>query len=158
MAVSGGLLGVIGAIYQEFLQNSFLLSFVAAPIIEESMKPAGVYILLARWPHLLTSRVYTACLSALGGLSFAVIENLIYINLYFPEHTEDSVLFRFTVCLAVHVVASFIYGFGINQRLKASINGEIPFLQGSKRYFFTAMIFHSLYNIGITIYEITCTG
>ncbi len=111
------------------------------------MKPVGVYILLAKAPHLLRSRLYTAFLSALGGLSFAVIENLVYLNIYFPEHTQSMVVARFALALPMHMLGSFIVGFGINQRLAASVKGEVPLLSGNWKFFITAMVIHGLYNI-----------
>ena len=147
IAAGGGVLGVLGAIIQEWSQGSLLVAFVAAPMIEEVMKPCGVYLLLVRWPEVLISRLYTALLAAVGGLSFAVVENIIYLQFYFPEHTQTLVAFRYSACLAVHVVCSFILGFGINQKLLASIRGEIPFLKGNKKFFFIPMVIHSLFNI-----------
>lgn len=147
IAAGGGFLGVPGAIIQEWSQGSLLVAFVAAPMIEEVMKPCGVYLLLARWPEALTGRLYTALLAAVGGLSFALIENIIYLQFYFPEHTQTLVVFRYSACLTMHMVCSFILGFGINQKLLASVRGEIPLLQGNKKFFFIPMIIHSLFNI-----------
>ena len=147
IAAGGGVLGVLGAIIQEWSQGSLLVAFVAAPMIEEVMKPCGVYLLLVRWPEVLISRLYTALLAAVGGLSFAVVENIIYLQFYFPEHTQTLVVFRYSACLAVHVVCSFILGFGINQKLLASVRGEVPLLKGNKKFFFIPMIIHSLFNI-----------
>jgi RsiW-degrading membrane proteinase PrsW (M82 family) len=153
MAAGGGVLGILGAAIQEWSYASLLVAFVAAPVIEEVMKPSGVYLLLVRWPRVLTSRIYTALLAAVGGLSFAVIENIIYLQFYFPEHTQTLVVFRYSACLAMHMVCSFILGFGINQRLLASIRGEIPFLKGNKKFFFIPMIIHSLFNITAVLVE-----
>ena len=111
------------------------------------MKPCGVYLLLVRWPRVLTSRLYTTFLAAVGGLSFALVQNIIYLQFYFPEHTQTLVLFRYSAGLALHVIASFILGFGINQKLLASVRGEIPLLKGNKKFFFIPMIMHSLFNI-----------
>lgn len=153
MAALGGVLGVLGAIIQELSQGSLLVAFVAGPMIEEAMKPCGVYLLLVRWPQVLTSRIYTAFLAALGGLSFAVVENIIYLQLYFPEHTQTLVVFRYSACLAMHIVCSFILGFGINQKLLASVRGEFSLLKGNKKFFFTPMIIHSLFNIMAVLVE-----
>ncbi len=147
IAAGGGFLGVLGAIIQEWSQGSLLVAFVAAPMIEEVMKPCGVYLLLAWWPEALTGRLYTALLAAVGGLSFALIENIIYLQFYFPEHTQTLVVFRYSACLTMHMICSFILGFGINQKLLASVRGEIPLLQGNKKFFFIPMIIHSLFNI-----------
>ena len=111
------------------------------------MKPSGVFLLLGKWPQALFSRRYTAFLSALGGLAFATIENLVYLNIYFPEHSQSLVLWRWFVTLPLHVSLSFIVGFGINQRLVASVKGQIPFLQGNRVFFAIPIVLHGMYNL-----------
>ncbi len=152
IALAGGLFGIIGAIYTEALHGSLLVAFVGAPIIEEAVKPSGVYFLLFKWPTVLRSRVYTAFLSGLGGVSFALIEDLMYLHVYFPTHSPQLAVWRYTVCVALHGTASFIAGFGINKKLVAAVRGDIRFLAFDKRYFIAAMALHSLYNILITIF------
>ncbi len=153
IAAGGGVLGILGAIIQELSQGSLLVAFVAAPMIEEVMKPSGVYLLLVRWPKVLTSRIYTALLAAVGGLVFGIVENIIYLQFYFPQHTQTLVVFRYSACLTLHVVCSFILGFGINQKLLASVRGEMPFLKGNKKFFFVPMIIHGLFNIMAVLVE-----
>ena len=131
------------------------MAFVAAPIVEEALKPSGVYLLLGKWPHLLRNRLYTAYLAALGGISFAIVENIIYLAVYSPEHSGAFVLYRFTAPLAVHTLASFIVGFGINQRLLASVRGEVPFLSGNWKFFVAAIALHALYNIAATVAQVS---
>ncbi len=152
IALAGGLFGIIGAIYTEALHGSLLVAFVAAPIIEEAVKPSGVYFILFKWPAVLRSRVYTAFLSGLGGVAFAFIEDLVYLHVYFPTHSPQLALWRYTVCVALHGTASFIAGFGINKKLVAAVRGDIRFLAFDKRYFIAAMVIHSLYNILITVF------
>ena len=107
------------------------------------------------WPHLLRNRLYTACLAALGGISFAIVENIMYLGVYYPDHSGALVLYRFTVALAVHAVASFIVGFGINQRLLASVRGEVPFLSGNWKFFIAGMALHALYNIAAVVVQVS---
>ncbi len=116
------------------------------------MKPTGVYLLLIWRPEILASRLHTAFLAALGGLSFAVVENILYLQFYFPEHTQALVLFRYTAGLSLHVVCSFIFGFGINQKLLASVRGEARFLEGNRNFFLIPMVIHSLFNITVTLF------
>jgi len=118
-------------------------------MIEESLKPCGVYLLLAKWPQALPNRLYTALLAALAGCAFGLVENVIYLKLYFPEHSHEMVLVRFTGSLTLHIVASFVFGLGINQKLMAAIKGEIPIFSTNKRFFITAMALHSAYNISV---------
>ena len=82
-----------------------------------------------------------------------MIENIIYLQFYFPEHTQTLVVFRYSACLSLHMVCSFIVGFGINQKLLASVRGEIPFLKGNKKFFIIPMIMHSLFNIMVVLFE-----
>lgn len=155
LVMIGGLVGIVGAIIEETKAFPLFAPFVAAPIIEEALKPAGVYLLLGRFQNLLRNQLYTAYLSALAGLSFAVVENIVYLYIYFPDHTSSLVIYRFTVNVFVHSLASFIFGFGINQKLVASIKGEIPFLTGSKKFFIAAILLHAFYNIGAFIAQIS---
>jgi RsiW-degrading membrane proteinase PrsW (M82 family) len=150
--VLGGLVGLVGAAFEEALHGVLLGPFVAAPIIEESLKPSGVYLLLAKWPQALPGRFYTALLSALAGLVFGLVENTIYLSIYFPEHSHELVVIRYTGGLALHTLASFIFGFGINQKLIAAAKGEIPMFAANKRFFITAMALHSAYNVAVTVF------
>ena len=80
-------------------------------------------------------------------MGFAIIENIIYTEVYFPEHSQEMVLFRYTAGLLIHAGCSFIVGFGINQKIIAAVKGEIPFLSANKRFFIIPMVLHSVYNI-----------
>jgi RsiW-degrading membrane proteinase PrsW (M82 family) len=153
LALCGGIFGILGAAFNEALHGSLLLAFVGAPVFEEILKPSGVYFLLAKYPRVVRNRLYTAFLSALGGAAFATIENIIYLNIYFPHPTPEMVIWRYAVCTGLHTVCSFIFGFGINQRLLASVFGETKFLGYGKRFFLTAIVLHSLYNIAAVVFE-----
>jgi hypothetical protein len=145
LAVVGGVLGIIGAIFQELQAGAFAV--FAAPIIEEALKPAGIYILLVRWPQALRGQLHTAALTALSGLCFAIIEAFVYVTLYFPEGDSDFVLFRFTVPLSMHVVASFIVGLGLSRAVIdwASKGGRFP--KRTRNFLLAGMALHMVYNI-----------
>lgn len=132
---------------QEVLHGWFFGPFIAGPIIEEALKPCGVYLLLAKYPQALNGRLYTAFLSALGGLAFGIVENIVYLEIYFPEHTRETMLFRYTAGLLLHTSCSFIVGLGINQKLVAMTKGDIPFLSTNKRFFIIPMALHSAFNL-----------
>ena len=153
IAIVGGSVGLVGAFIQETLHGSFFGPFVAGPMIEEALKPSGVYFLLAKWPRVLYNRLDTAFLAALGGLTFGILENFVYLNIYFPSHSPELVLFRYTAGLVLHALCSFIVGFGINQRLVDSVKGHIPFLSVNKRFFIIPMVIHGLYNLSFLFYE-----
>ncbi|NQT74246.1 MAG: PrsW family intramembrane metalloprotease [Chloroflexi bacterium] len=150
VAMLGGLFGILAAGHENSGYGLYVAAFVVAPIVEESVKPCGVYWLLGRRPFALPSQQYTVFLTALAGLTFGIIESLVYVGIYYREYDEldhTFVIWRFTVCLLVHTTCSFIVGWGINEKLVAWVRGEDPFLQGNRKFFFTAMAIHSCYNI-----------
>jgi RsiW-degrading membrane proteinase PrsW (M82 family) len=154
LALVGGCFGILGAAYAEFFHGSILPAYIGAPIIEEALKPSGIYLILARWPRALRNQLYTSFLAALGGICFAVIENLVYLNIYIDNPAYQLIFWRYTAGIGVHALCSFIFGWGINQKLMASIKGETKFLSFGKRFFFSAMALHSLYNIAVTVLQL----
>jgi len=108
--------------------------------------------LLAKWPQALPNRYYTAFLAALTGLAFGLVENQIYLRVYVPDHSHEMALIRYTACLPLHVIASFIFGLGINQKLVSAVKGEIPLFSANKRFFITAMSLHAAFNIVVVIF------
>lgn len=152
LASAGSMVGLPGAFFQEVFKGGILVPFVGGPMIEEAMKPCGVYILLAKWPQALSSRIYTAALSGLAGLVFGILENILYFEVYIPDASRELVIWRYTAGLALHTTTSFIVGFGINQKLVAAMKGEIPFLSANKRFFIAAMAIHSAYNVAAFVF------
>ncbi|MFC1925490.1 PrsW family glutamic-type intramembrane protease [Chloroflexota bacterium] len=146
IALFGGVFAVIGAIFEEALHYSFFGPFIVAPIVEEALKPSGVYLLLAKWPYVLRSRIYTAYLAALGGLVFAAIENALYLWVYIEDPDTTTIMVRWIAGPILHMGCSFIVGFGINEKLLASVKGEVPLLSGNKKFFIIPMVIHGLYN------------
>jgi RsiW-degrading membrane proteinase PrsW (M82 family) len=152
LALVGGVLGIFGAVVNEVQAGG--LVFLAAGIIEEALKPTGLYVLLLKWPHILYDRYYTAALTALSGLVFAVIEAAMYILVYFPDAGPDFVLYRLTAPLAMHTGASFIFGLGIKRQLVDWANGLTPFPPDSKRYMLSAMALHAGFNLTVVVLEV----
>lgn len=151
LAVVGGVLGILGAVVQEVSAGGFLLlPFLGAPIIEELLKPAGVYILLVRWPRLLRGKLHTAFLAALAGLSFGVIEALVYVNVYVSDPPDWFVTYRFTLPLLLHLTASFIAGLGINQGLLAWVRGGSSLPRATRNFYIAAIALHAAFNIVAT--------
>jgi RsiW-degrading membrane proteinase PrsW (M82 family) len=146
--------GIPGVVFQE-LQVFGLGAFVAAPVIEEAMKPAGIYILMLRWPQALLGRGHTAMLAAIAGLTFGLIESYIYVEFYFPELGSDYVLFRFTVPVLMHVVASSIVGYGLNRSLIDWAAGRAPFPKETRSFYFAAVALHAVYNLVAVILAVT---
>jgi len=126
IAMAGGIFGILAAAAGNSGYGWYIGAFMAAPIVEEAVKPCGVYWLYGRRPQALSGRMYTACLAAVAGLVFGIVESFMYVGIYYleyNEHDQTMVIWRFTVCLLLHTVCSFIVGFGINDKLVAWVRG-----------------------------------
>lgn len=149
-ALVGGLFGIVAAVAQE-VQGGGLFVFLAAGVMEEAAKPAGIYILLLKWPHVLRGRIYRAVLTAISGLVFALVEAAVYIFVYVPDGSDDFVTYRLTVPLAMHTVASFIFGLGIRRELIDWANGVARFPRDSLRFMTAAMTLHGGFNLVVVV-------
>jgi RsiW-degrading membrane proteinase PrsW (M82 family) len=153
VALIGGFFGVFGAIVQESRNPGLLLVLVlGAPIIEEALKPSGVYLLRARWPRLVLGRLHSAVLAAIGGLTFGVIEALVYVYVYTDDPPDWFVTYRFTLPLLLHTTCSFLVGLGITRQLIvwAQEGGPVP--KDSRAFYLTAVGIHALYNtVGVVL-------
>jgi RsiW-degrading membrane proteinase PrsW (M82 family) len=148
MAIIGGVLGIIGAIFQE-MQTTWaflLLPFLGAPIIEEALKPSGLYLTLLWWPRALNSQLFTAVLCAISGFVFGVIESLVYVTVYVEDPSDGFILYRFTVTLALHTIASYVVGLGINRRLLDWAAGRSKLEKSSRNYYIAGVAIHAIYN------------
>ena len=127
-----------------------VLTEVAVPAIEEVLKPCGVYYLLERRPHYLLSRLHVALLSMMGGIVFAAVENVIYLCVYIREPVLGLIVWRWTVCLAMHAVCSFILGLGLGRLLPAMRRGEPFELENCFGWVIAAIAVHAAYNTIVT--------
>ena len=110
----GSLLAVPGVFFGTLTGGGWFLGpVVAGPLIEEALKPMGLIILLTRHSALKLSASMGVLLGAFSGLVFAAIENLIYLKIYIPDHDSRLVVWRWTVCVGVHVACSAIVGYGL---------------------------------------------
>jgi RsiW-degrading membrane proteinase PrsW (M82 family) len=155
MALLGGALGIVGALLQElFAGGGYLGPFIAAPIIEEALKPAGIYILLILWPQALFGRFHTATLTAMSGLCFGLIESYVYVTLYYPEGDASYVLYRFTVPVMMHTVASCLVGFGLSRTIVDWANGRSPFPKVTRNFYIAGVLLHAIFNVTVVVLDL----
>lgn len=147
MALLGAPLGALASVQQELLHGGgVLLVFAGAPIIEEALKPTGIYLVLLWWPRVLTGRLHTAALTALAGLAFGLLESLLYIYVYQQDGGRDFIAYRLTVTPLMHATASFLVGLGLSRALVdwAAGRGGLP---RPALYFYVAGVaLHAVYN------------
>lgn len=150
LAVIGGVLGIGGAFFEELrVGGGIFVAFLAAPVIEEALKPTGIYIALIRWPHMIRGQVYTAALTALAGLTFGIIESIVYVTVYASGPPDWFVTYRFTVTLAVHAAASFLVGLGLNRGVIDWARGQAPLPKVSRNFYIAGVALHAVYNTAV---------
>jgi len=156
LALIGGALGIAGAFVQELQSFGFgiLLAIAGAPIIEEALKPAGVYLLLVRWPRALRGQLHTALLAALAGVVFGLIESLAYVKLYFPDAGSSFVLYRFTVPVTMHALSSFIVGLGLDRGVIDWAAGRAPLPKQTRDFFIAGAGLHAAYNLSVVVLSV----
>jgi RsiW-degrading membrane proteinase PrsW (M82 family) len=134
--------------------SGLLMLTVIGPVTEEIMKIAAALWVVERRPYLFKSIPQILLCAVAGGLAFAFIENLMYLNVYIPHHTPKLELWRWTVCVGLHSGCSFVAGVGL-ARIWDNAVRELrrPQLGLGMPWFFTAMVGHGLYNGGVTLAE-----
>lgn len=133
---------------------SFIAIAVVGPTIEEVMKSALIGFAVEKKPFVLISRAHIVAMGALSGVAFAVIENVLYLKVYFPDPEPWLVAWRWTVCVALHAFCSTLacYGLakvwhdGVTQGKKPSLDRAYPYLVG-------AILVHGLYNGCVVLLE-----
>ncbi len=117
-AIVGGLFAVLGAFIASAIGRSGSFAFLIAvvllgPAVEEVLKVAGAQYLVERRPWLVT-RARVLPIVALGaGIVFAAIENVVYLNVYIPDPSEEITVFRWIMGPLLHGSASFVAGIGV---------------------------------------------
>ena len=137
--------------YKEASQLAPLPAIFVAPWVEEIGKAAGLFFILVKFPHWL-SRERAWVFGAAAGLTFAALENVLYLLVYIPEPSFDLILYRWTAGVTLHVITTMITATFVARAALGVVaqKWEVVF-----RGLFIAMVLHGLYNAGVTAYELT---
>jgi RsiW-degrading membrane proteinase PrsW (M82 family) len=147
LSLVGGFLGILGSFVGELQAGGFLLVvFIGAPVIEEALKPIGVFLSLVRWPRAMTSRLYRALLCAGAGAVFGLIESAVYVFVYAPDHPDWYPAFRFTIPVFLHALASFVVGLGLDHRVVDWVNHGSRLPRRARNFYFAGVTMHATYN------------
>jgi hypothetical protein len=146
-ALAAGPWAILAAILGTSADTQGMAMVVVGPLCEEVAKVAVAFLIVERWPWLFRWRVQVLTAAVAGGLVFAVIENLLYLNVYVPDPEPWLVQWRWTVCVALHTGCSLIAGLGVARVWSACWrthqppdgNHAIPFIAA-------AALIHGLYN------------
>lgn len=163
LALGGGLFSILGALFENQQQGLAGLSFlmvaaVFGPVVEETLKIALAAITVETRPYLF-QRPGQILLATLGAaLLFAAIENVIYLNIYVPNPSDVMFIWRWTVCVLLHVGCTGIASRGVirvweqttSQLRRPSITQALPMLV-------TAIVVHGTYNATATLFAFATT-
>jgi hypothetical protein len=155
-AAAAGPLAIVGAFLgapESGLGSGLLMIVLFGPAVEEVMKAAAASYLVEKRPWLLRSPVQILYCAAMGGLVFAVIENLIYLTVYIRNPWPRLILWRWTVCTALHGVCSVIVGTGLARVWNSSVaESRRPRLEGALPFLVGAYLLHAVYNASAVVF------
>ena len=127
---------------------------IFGPVLEETMKIGLVACVIELRPYLFR-RVEQLQLAAVGSaLTFAVIENFLYLEVYVPNHTLQLALWRWTVCVALHVGCTLVASGGLVKVWQRAVTEcRPPRLSLGLRPLVVAIVIHACYNAGAVLFE-----
>ncbi len=154
------IIGSVGGVVAAMVNNTtmmfnpmfgILLFVVAAPAVEEICKPLAIVFILDKRPHWFRGPTEIVIMAACSALVFATLENLLYIFVNNPGGPASFVIYRLTVCTALHMTASTVFGFGLAKMWKHIRNKGGHFnIDVCFKYYVAAAIIHGAYN-GIAV-------
>ena len=156
--ILGGLLAVPAVILQghrTWFQIFALVFF--GPLAEEALKPCGMIFLLEKRPGSVRAAWQIFLGSALGGAVFAVMENLIYANIYLRALPADrlamTMAFRWTICTILHIGCTLISALGLRRAWRCARQRGTPFQLSDAYSGMTAAIaVHGIYNLAAMLF------
>lgn len=158
-AVVAGPFAVLGALLGAGSTGSFafLLVVVAfGPLAEEVLKASGALYLAEQRPWLIPAGWVLPLVTLAAGLVFAAIENVVYLNIYISDPTQEIIRWRWIAGPLLHGGASFIAGLGV-RRMWIITNREhrVPRMRHAAPYLIAAVLIHGLYNLTVTLLEVS---
>lgn len=148
VALLAGPWAILGAVWgsgQSWYQ--LLLVILFGPAAEEVMKMAAALYVVEKRPYWFSSRLQIALCALAGGLAFAAIENVIYLEVYIPNPSAGLVQWRWTICTGLHTACSFIAGMGLMRIWQDAWKRRArPDLTVGYPYLVTAILIHGSYN------------
>ncbi len=148
IALAGGAWAIFGALWgRGETALSLLVIVVFAPVVEEAMKTALALYVVEKKPYLFRSTAQIAFCVLVSGLTFASVENVLYLHVYIPHPPAFLAPWRWTVCVAMHMGCSLIAGLGLMRiwkdawarRARANLSLGYPYL-------LAAAVIHGVYN------------
>ena len=156
LSVLSGIVGGLFAVPAIFLNGigslfGFIMLVFLGPFAEESLKQSGTIFQLEKMPGSLRFDWQFFLTGMVGGAVFSVLENLIYEYIYLAKFPSDKLAavmaFRWTVCMALHVLCTVISWMGLRRVWRESLEKGRPCrIADAFPWFAAATFVHGLYN------------
>lgn len=157
--VVAGPFAILGAFMGAGGTASLAIILVVAtfgPLAEEMLKASGALYLAEQKPWLVPDSWVLPLITLAAGLVFAVIENLVYLTIYIPDPTPEIIRWRWIAGPLLHGGASLIAGLGVRRMWMITHQERTaPRLRHAAPFLITAVVVHGLYNLLVTILELT---
>ena len=135
--------------------GAVVMLVVFGPAVEETLKIAATAAVVEVRPYLFRRAEQVRFAAAGAALVFAVIENIVYLNVYVPNPPAELVLWRWTVCTALHVGCTTVAVGGLVGVWRQAITQlRPPRLSLGLRRLVIAIVLHATYNAAAFMYEI----
>lgn len=158
-ALVAGPFAIVGAIAASLGNITFgaILGVVLfAPVIEEVAKAAGAVYLVERHPWVIRQRSTLPLITLLAGLFFAVVENVLYLEVYIEDPSTTIVVWRWIAGPLLHGGAAFVSGLGVARMWERVDRGDgLPDWSVAMPFVIVAVVVHALYNGTVTVLELT---
>jgi hypothetical protein len=155
-ALAAGPWAILGAIMGGQGAALPVMLVLIGPLTEEVMKIGTALLVVETRPFLFRSRSQVLLCAVAGGLVFATIENVLYLTVYIASPSADIILWRWTVCVALHTSCSFIAGLGVARVWSRTWRDlSRPRLEGSFPFLIAAVVVHGAYNGMALLFELT---
>ncbi|MEE8169131.1 MAG: PrsW family glutamic-type intramembrane protease, partial [Phycisphaerae bacterium] len=157
VALVGGPFAIFAALLESATGGGTLLGAlpiiaVFGPAAEEVLKIGAVLLVVETRPYLFRRVEQLQTATLLSSIIFAVIENVIYLNIYVSQPSIHLAMWRWTVCVALHIGCTLIATRGlvliwtnaVAQFRKPRVSDGLPMLVW-------AIVIHGCYNVAVAI-------
>lgn len=139
---------ILGVFYYGHATFLFVVAVIFfAPFLEEILKVSVLTWVVEVKPWLFRHGYQVLFCGLAGGFFFGVLENLLYLYVYIPNPSTSIIIWRWTVCTALHTTCSGLAAVGLwrvwSQTIRTATRAHLP---RALPWLLAAMILHGGYN------------
>lgn len=138
---------ILGAFLGSSVDHMLVMVVLFGPTVEEILKIGLALWVVEKRPWLFAHKLQIYLCGLGGGLLFAAIENGFYLNVYISQASPELVVWRWTVCVALHTACSTIAAYGLIRMRHGMLSRQSPpRISDGGRWIGTAIALHGIYN------------